>query len=65
MRVGVVTFPGSLDDAGEAEPRQGTEDGLALRVEDLGLGHHVDDVSGHGRAFRSVGAPERALWGRV
>ena len=42
-----------LDDAGEAEPRQGAEDGLAQRVEDLGLGHHVDDVSGHGCAFRS------------
>ncbi len=33
---------------GEAQPRQGAEDGLALRVEDLGLGHDVDDDSGHG-----------------
>ena len=33
--------------AGEAEPRQGAEDGLALGVEDLRLGHHVDDDLGH------------------
>ena len=34
--------------AREAEPGQGAEHGLALRVEDLGLGHDVDDDSGHG-----------------
>ena len=27
----------------EAQPLQGTGDGLALRVEDFGLGHDVDD----------------------
>ena len=34
--------------AGEAEPRQRPVDRLALRVEDLGLGHDVDDDTGHG-----------------
>ncbi len=32
-----------VGDAGETEPGQGAEDGLALGVEDLGLGHDVDD----------------------
>ena len=87
LRVGVVTFPGSLDDvdaqraarvvglavdldleplaladvadAFEPEPREGTEDGLALGVEDLALGHHVDDVAGHGGAFRGRYGNER------
>ena len=36
---------------GEAEPRQRAEDGLALGVEDLGLGHHVDDDLGHGTSL--------------
>ncbi len=35
-------------DAGEAEPRQRAEHRLALGVEDLRLGHHVDDDTGHG-----------------
>ncbi len=34
--------------AGEAEARQRAEHGLALGVEDLGLGHDIDDVAGHG-----------------
>ena len=34
--------------AGDAEPVQRARDGLALRVEDLGLGHHVHHDSGHG-----------------
>jgi hypothetical protein len=44
----------------EPQTRQGAEDGLPLRVEDLGLGHDVDDDSGHeellvgGAAARSV-----------
>jgi hypothetical protein len=32
----------------EPQARQRTEHGLALRVEDLGLGHDVDDDTGHG-----------------
>ena len=32
-----------VGDAVEAEPRQRAEHGLALGVEDLALGHHVDD----------------------
>ena len=39
-------------DALEPEPWQCSEHGLALGIEDLALGHHVDDVSGHGGAFR-------------
>lgn len=31
----------------EAEPAAGAGDGLALRVVDLRLQHHVDDKSGH------------------
>ena len=31
----------------EAEPAAGAGDGLALRVVDLRLQHHVDDESGH------------------
>ena len=37
-----------VGDAAEAEAGQCTEHRLALRVEDLGLGHDVDDDSGHG-----------------
>ena len=54
MRIGVVTFPGSLDlqletlsltnvrDSLEAETGQCTLHRLSLRVEDLGLEHDVD-----------------------
>ncbi|GAA1051650.1 hypothetical protein GCM10009570_02380 [Dietzia natronolimnaea] len=37
-----------------AESAQGPVDGLALRIEDLGLGHDFDDDSGHGGTPRSV-----------
>ena len=43
--------PLALPDVGHAvepQPGQGAEDGLALGVEDLGLGHDVDDDTGHG-----------------
>ena len=55
--------------AGEAEPGQRAEDGLALRVEDLRLGHHVDDDLGHGSSLfvasgsRIVASPYRFTWG--
>ena len=39
-------------DPGEAEPGQRAVHGLALRVEDLGLEHDVDDDTGHGTAPR-------------
>jgi hypothetical protein len=37
-----------IGDPGEPEAGQRARDRLALRVEDLGLGHDVDDDSGHG-----------------
>src|SRR5690606_1220605 len=46
---------------GEAEARQRPDDGLALRVQDLGLGHDLDDDASHGgslaRVFGRAGAP--------
>ena len=39
-----------VDDAVEAEPRQRPVHGLALGVEDLRLGHHIDDDAGHGHS---------------
>ena len=37
-----------VGDAVEPEPRQRAVHGLALRVEDLRLGHDIDDDAGHG-----------------
>ena len=34
-------------EAVDTEPREGSGDGLPLRVEQLGLGHDVDDDGGH------------------
>ena len=45
--------------AGEAEPRQGAEHRLALGVEDLRLGHHVDDDLGHGPSLDGTSAADR------
>ena len=53
LAVDLELEPLALADVGhavEAEPGQRAEDGLALRVEDLGLGHDVDDDAGHGLA---------------
>ena len=48
----------------EAEPGQRTVHGLALRVEDLGLEHDVDDDTGHGDSW--FARPEgRSAGGRV
>ena len=48
-------------DPGEAEAGQRTVHGLALGVEDLGLGHDVDDDSGHGWLLaRGAGAGRAA-----
>ena len=41
--------------AGDAEPVLRARDGLALRVEDLRLGHHVHHDSGHGGQPTAVG----------
>ncbi len=43
----------------EAQAGQGAEHGLALGVEDLGLGHDVDDDTGHGDSLAAVGIPRR------
>ena len=40
-------------DTAEAEAPEGTFHGLALRVEDLGLEHDVDDDAGHVSSRRS------------
>ena len=37
-------------DVTDAEPRQRVCDGLALRIEDLGLEHDVDDDASHGHS---------------
>ena len=44
---------------GEAQPGQCTDDGLALRVENLGLGHDVDNDPGH------PATPVRERWVRA
>ena len=49
-----------VEDTVEAQARQGAEHGLALRVEDLGLGHDVDDDSGHERLLGAGWAGECA-----
>ena len=55
----------------EAQPGQRAEHGLALGVEDLALGHHVDDVSGHGsglcgrRSHRSARLRRQSRDGRA
>ena len=50
-----------VGDPGDAEPGQRARDGLALRVEDLRLGHHVHHDSGHGSSLRGLGGV-RAEW---
>src|SRR5882757_2047215 len=40
-------------DPGETQAGQGIGYRLSLRVEDLGLGHDVDDDTGHGRTPRT------------
>ena len=49
---------------GEAEPGQGAGDGLALRVEDLGLRHDVDDDASH-RGLQGESAASRWPGGRA
>ena len=66
-----VTSPSKLEleplaladvgDPGEAEAGQRALHRLALRVEDLGLGHDVDDDSGHGRLLVRAGVGLR-VW---
>ena len=41
-------FPADVGDAGEAQAGRALSNGLALGVEDLGLGHDVDDYARHG-----------------
>ena len=41
------------------EPRERAGDGLALRVEDLGLEHDVDDDPSHGAKATEVAQPNR------
>jgi hypothetical protein len=54
-----------LGDPGEPEPRQGAENGLPLRVENLGLGHDVDDNARHGCSVCDEVRNERFAEGRV
>ena len=57
LTVDLELEPLALTDVGhtlEAQSRQRAEHGLALGVEDLGLGHDVDDDTGHGGAPSEV-----------
>ena len=58
LAVDLELEPLALTDVGhalEAQAGQGSEHGLALRVEDLWLGHDVDDDTGHGDSLAAVG----------
>ena len=62
LAVDLELEPLALADVGhpcEAQAGQGAEHRLALRVEDLWLGHDVDDDSGHGDSLAAVGIPRR------
>ena len=76
-RIGVITFPGTLDDvdavvdleletlalanirySGEPESGQGADNCLPLGIENLGLGHDIDNDTGHVLLLaRCSGAP--------
>src|SRR5699024_4343241 len=52
-----------ITEPGEAQPGQSTDDRLALRIEDLGFGHHLNDDTCHAclRSFVKVfGSSSRA-----
>ena len=62
LAVDLELEPLALADVGhalEAQAGQGAEHGLALGVEDLWLGHDVDDDTGHGDSLAAVGIPRR------
>ena len=66
LAVDLELEPLALADVGhalEAQAGQGSEHGLALRVEDLWLGHDVDDDTGHGDSLAAVGFRAESIRG--
>ena len=54
-----------IRDAGVAEPTECADDGLPLRVQDLGLGHHAHHYPGHANSSSSAELGQFELVGRV
>src|SRR5207244_4112801 len=56
VQLEVLALP-HVPHAVDAQPAERTHDRLALRVEDLGLEHDVDDHAGHGFLLRDAVRP--------